>query len=99
MYKEHAVSIQREYLSEHIHMSSSNPAFRTKDNAATMGTPGSITNPKLKTQLWEYGKRRRTDGPYADNLEVDALVVGGGFGGVFCFHSLREAGLNTVRSR
>ena len=40
-----------------------------------MGTPGSMTNPKLKTQLWEYGKRRRTDGVYADNLEVDALVV------------------------
>ncbi|KAF7189001.1 Baeyer-Villiger monooxygenase [Pseudocercospora fuligena] len=77
-------------------MSNSNPALRTKGNAATMGTPGSITNPKLKTQLWEYGKRRRTDGPYADNLEVDALVVGGGFGGVFCFHSLREAGLNTA---
>lgn len=38
------------------------------------------TNPKLRTQLWEYGKRRRTDGPYKDNLEVDALVVGGGFG-------------------
>lgn len=40
-----------------------------------MGTPRSMTNPKLKTQLWEYGKRRRTDGVYADNLEVDALVV------------------------
>ncbi|USW55086.1 Putative FAD/NAD(P)-binding domain, FAD/NAD(P)-binding domain superfamily [Septoria linicola] len=54
------------------------------------------TNPKLRTKLFEYGKRRRTDGPYADNLEVDALVVGGGFGGVFCWWSLREAGLNTV---
>lgn len=37
-------------------------------------------NPKLRTHLHEYGKRRRTDGPYADNLEVDALVVGAGFG-------------------
>ncbi|KIW79904.1 hypothetical protein Z517_06519 [Fonsecaea pedrosoi CBS 271.37] len=60
-----------------------------------MGDPG-MTNPKLKTQLWEYGRRRRTDGPYADNLEVDALVVGGGFGGVFCFWSLRNQGLKTV---
>ncbi|KAK4544133.1 hypothetical protein LTR36_004631 [Oleoguttula mirabilis] len=55
-----------------------------------------MTNPKLKTQLWEYGRRTRTDGPYADNLEVDALVVGGGFGGVFSFWSLREQGLKTV---
>ncbi|ETI26881.1 hypothetical protein G647_09980 [Cladophialophora carrionii CBS 160.54] len=61
-----------------------------------MGDPGEMTNPKLKTKLWEYGRRRRTDGPYADNLEVDALVVGGGFGGVFCFWSLRNAGLKTV---
>jgi len=53
-------------------------------------------NPKLKTHLWEYGRRTRDDGPYADNLEVDALVVGGGFGGVFCFWSLREQGLKTV---
>lgn len=55
-----------------------------------------MTNPKLKTHLWEYGKRARKDGVYADNLEVDALVVGGGFGGVFCFHTLQEAGLKTV---
>ncbi|TKA75117.1 hypothetical protein B0A55_05024 [Friedmanniomyces simplex] len=65
-----------------------------------MGDPGEmldpVTNPKLKTQLREYGRRSRTDGPYADNLEVDALVVGGGFGGVFCFYSLRKAGLKTV---
>ncbi|KAF1935991.1 cyclohexanone monooxygenase [Clathrospora elynae] len=62
-----------------------------------MGDPSDgMTNPKLKTQLWEYGERQRTDGPYADNLEVDCLVVGGGFGGVFCFWSLRKAGFKTV---
>ena len=62
-----------------------------------MGSIGvTQTNPKLRTQLREYGRRRRTDGPYADNLEVDALVVGGGFGGVFCFYSLRKAGFKTV---
>ncbi|EHY58599.1 hypothetical protein HRR83_007322 [Exophiala dermatitidis] len=52
--------------------------------------------PRIKTELREYAKRRATTGPYADNLEVDALVVGGGFGGVFCFYELRKAGYNTV---
>lgn len=52
--------------------------------------------PHIKTELREYAKRRGTTGPYADNLEVDALVVGGGFGGVFCFHLLRKAGYKTV---
>ncbi len=61
-----------------------------------MGDPGETTNPKLRTKLSEYGKRRKNDGVYADNLEVDALVVGGGFGGVFCFWSLRKEGLKTV---
>ena len=55
-----------------------------------------LANPKLRTHLHEYGRRRRTDGPYADNLEVDALVVGGGFAGVFMFWSLRKVGLKTV---
>ena len=62
---------------------------------ASVGTEGMV-NPKLRTQLKEYGKRRGTEGPYADNLEVDALVVGGGFGGVFCFWSLRKEGFKTV---
>jgi len=35
----------------------------------------------LKTDLREYSKRTRTDGPYADNLELDVLIVGAGFGG------------------
>lgn len=55
-----------------------------------------LTNPKLRTHLHEYGRRRRTDGPYVDNLEVDALVVGGGFAGVFMFYQLKKAGLKTV---
>ena len=55
-----------------------------------------MDNPKLRTHLHEYGRRSRTDGPYADNLEVDALVVGGGFAGVFMFWSLRKQGLKTV---
>lgn len=50
----------------------------------------------IKTELREYGARRAKTGPYSDNLEVDALVVGGGFGGVFCFYQLRKAGYKTV---
>jgi len=50
----------------------------------------------IKTELREYGGRRAKTGPYSDNLEVDALVVGGGFGGVFCFYELRKAGYKTV---
>lgn len=37
-----------------------------------------LVNPKLKTKLSEYGRRARTDGPYRDNLECEALIVGGG---------------------
>ena len=56
-----------------------------------------LTNPKLRTHLHEYGRRNRTDGPYADNLDVDALIVGGGFAGVFMFYQLeKQMGLNTV---
>ena len=61
-----------------------------------MGREEELTNPKLKTKLWEYNKRERTDGPYADNLEVDALVVGGGFAGVFSFWALRKEGFKVV---
>jgi hypothetical protein len=73
-----------------------NTRNKFKHITPTMGDPGEMINPKLRNQLREYGKRRRTDGPYTDNLQVDALVVGGGFGGVFCFYSLRKAGLKTV---
>ena len=55
-----------------------------------------MTNPKLKTKLSEYGKRERTDGPYRDNLECDALVVGGGFAGVFMFWLLKNQGLDVI---
>ena len=53
-----------------------------------------MTNPKLKTKLSEYGTRDRTDGPYRDNLECDALIVGGGFAGVFMFWLLKNQGLD-----
>ena len=50
----------------------------------------------LKRDLHEYGRRRRTDGPYADNLDVDVLIVGAGFGGTFLLHEMRKEGFNTV---
>ncbi|KAL1862432.1 hypothetical protein Plec18170_001258 [Paecilomyces lecythidis] len=50
----------------------------------------------IKTELHEYAYRRSTTGPYADNLDVDALIVGGGFGGVYCLYEMRKQGLNAV---
>ncbi|KAG0650643.1 Baeyer-Villiger monooxygenase [Hyphodiscus hymeniophilus] len=52
--------------------------------------------PPIKTELSEFALRRGTTGPYVDNLEVDALVVGGGFGGVYCWYELKKNGFNTV---
>lgn len=51
---------------------------------------------KIKTELKEYAQRLGNTGPYADNLDVDALVVGGGFGGIYCWYELKKAGFNTV---
>ena len=66
-------------------------------NGKVKVTQPELSNPKLRTHLHEYGRRNRTDGPYADNLEVDALIVGGGFAGVFMFYQLKtQLGLNTV---
>lgn len=50
----------------------------------------------MKTELSEFALRRSTTGRYADNLEVDVLIVGAGFGGVFLLHQLRKLGLNAV---
>ena len=50
----------------------------------------------IKTDLYQYGKRRRNDGPYADNLDLDVLVIGAGFGGAYSLHELRKQGFNTV---
>jgi len=55
-----------------------------------------VKMPPIKTELSEFALRRGTTGPYADNLEVDALVVGGGFGGVYCWYELKKNGFNTV---
>lgn len=66
------------------------------ENVTEVKTQSAQTNPKLRTKLSEYGKRQRTDGPYRDNLECDALIVGGGFAGVFMFWSLKKQGLDVI---
>lgn len=50
----------------------------------------------IKTDLTQYARRRGTEGPYADNLDVDCLVVGGGFGGIHMLYHLRKQGYKTV---
>ena len=55
----------------------------TTITAITMGSVSQEPEPEriLKTDLREYSKRTRTDGPYADDLDIDVLIVGAGFGG------------------
>ena len=50
----------------------------------------------LKRHLFEYARRPRTDGPYADNLDIDVLIVGAGFGGAYLLYEMRKAGFKTV---
>ncbi|GIC89723.1 flavin-containing monooxygenase [Aspergillus udagawae] len=50
----------------------------------------------IRKELSEYVSRRGTTGPYADNLNVDVLIVGAGFGGIYCLHEMRKLGLKTV---
>lgn len=50
----------------------------------------------LHTDLRQFSRRRGTEGPYADNLDIDCLVVGAGFGGIYLLHEMREAGYKTV---
>ncbi|KAH8731616.1 cyclohexanone monooxygenase [Phaeosphaeriaceae sp. PMI808] len=50
----------------------------------------------LRRDLSEYAQRRRQDGPYTDNLDIDILIVGGGFGGIYMLYEMRKAGFNTV---
>ncbi|KAK2800469.1 hypothetical protein FQN51_006038 [Onygenales sp. PD_10] len=50
----------------------------------------------VKTELHEYAQRRGSTGIYANNLEVDVLIVGAGFGGVYCLYEMRKLGLKSV---
>ncbi|CAK7222243.1 hypothetical protein SCUCBS95973_004777 [Sporothrix curviconia] len=62
-----------------------------------MGEPIPSHTKKFNTELTDYSvSHAEKTGPYADNLEVDALVVGAGFAGVFMLKTLRDRGLKTV---
>ncbi|PON22632.1 hypothetical protein TGAM01_v208521 [Trichoderma gamsii] len=51
---------------------------------------------KLNTGLTEYSiSSDYTTGPYTHTLEIDALVVGAGFAGIFMLKTLRDLGLKT----
>lgn len=53
-----------------------------------MGDSAAFVVPKLekrfKTELTDYSRRHEdSTGPYADNLDVDAIIVGAGFSECF----------------
>lgn len=63
-----------------------------------MGEPDSDPKPErvLKRDLWQLSETPK-DGPqYADGLDLDVLIVGAGFGGVYSLHECRKAGFKTV---
>ena len=50
----------------------------------------------FKTDLTQFATKISSDGPYSDGLDVDALIVGGGFGGTYMLYQMRKEGLKTV---
>ncbi|KAH8714588.1 hypothetical protein BGZ61DRAFT_476648 [Ilyonectria robusta] len=62
-----------------------------------MGEPIPVRSKKFNTELTDYSvSHQEKTGPYAENLEVDALVVGAGFAGIFMLKTLRDRGYKTV---
>ncbi|POS72229.1 HK97 family phage prohead protease [Diaporthe helianthi] len=66
-----------------------------------MGDPAVVTVPqvekKFKTQLTDYSLRQEGDKwPYTNEIDVDAIIVGAGFSGIFMLKSLRDRGLKAV---
>ncbi|KAJ6109267.1 hypothetical protein N7486_001501 [Penicillium sp. IBT 16267x] len=64
-----------------------------------MGSLGeTVSRPKkYNTELTDYSAvHSDKTGPYAENLEVDALIVGAGFAGIFMLKTLRDRGLKAV---
>ncbi|EFX05094.1 steroid monooxygenase [Grosmannia clavigera kw1407] len=62
-----------------------------------MGEPIPPKQKKFNTELTDYSvAHAEKTGPYADNLEVDALIVGAGFAGIFMLKTLRDRGLKAV---
>ena len=58
--------------------------------------PQSAPERVIKTDLTQFSRRSRDDGPYADNLDVDVLIVGAGFSGMYLLYEMRKQGYNTV---
>ncbi|KAJ5321469.1 hypothetical protein N7476_004471 [Penicillium atrosanguineum] len=53
--------------------------------------------PNFKTELVDYSiLPENKSGPYADNIEIDALIVGAGFAGIFMLKTLRDRGFKAV---
>ena len=50
----------------------------------------------IKSNLTQYARRRATTGPYADNLDLDVLIVGAGFSGIYLLYEMRKQGYKTV---
>lgn len=50
----------------------------------------------LKRDLWQLSQAPREGPQYADGLDLDVLIVGAGFGGVYSLYQSRKAGLKTV---
>ncbi|PWY68397.1 FAD/NAD(P)-binding domain-containing protein [Aspergillus heteromorphus CBS 117.55] len=50
----------------------------------------------MKTDLRQFSNPPGTTGPYANHLDLDVLIVGAGFSGIYCLHELRQLGLKTV---
>jgi NADH dehydrogenase FAD-containing subunit len=60
-------------------------------NGAISGTNGTALPERvIKTDLHQFANRRATDGPYADNLELDVLIVGAGFSGTYLLYEMRD---------
>ena len=50
--------------------------YQAKQSSSNMGS----IDRGMKTELTQYSHRRSNIGPYADDLDVDVIIVGGGFG-------------------
>ncbi|KAH9997688.1 FAD/NAD(P)-binding domain-containing protein [Xylariaceae sp. FL0662B] len=62
-----------------------------------MGEPIPDHHKKFNTELTDYSvPHKENTGQYADNLEVDAIIVGAGFAGIFMLKTLRDRGYKTV---
>ncbi|PTB65004.1 FAD/NAD(P)-binding domain-containing protein [Trichoderma citrinoviride] len=49
---------------------------------------------KFNTDLTDYSvQHEEHTGPYAENLDIDAVIVGAGFAGIFMLKTLRDRGL------